>query len=291
MNEVRHRRVGFTLIELLVVISIMGLMISLLIPTVSMAMQAARRNMTAGIIRQIEAGLNTYRDDFGGFPPSRPDRGETDLKVKANIGPMPTGAANLVYYLRGPSGNGWGTGAGGRLPGDTGSSVSAARGSRSFGPYYRVETDALKWGSVPGVSDPVPLGFLDAFKPAGVILYFRYDPHPDMDATGIKPYPAYQLADNNTMSPAMGTTRYDGTDVGDPEALVNFGDQAKLDELVRVSRPSISYYVYKYYREDYVLVSPGADGRYGYTTTDKDGNVKADSKSQATDTYDDVSDF
>jgi len=257
--KARKRTVGFTLIELLVVMAIIGLLVALLVPTVSRAMEAVRKAMTSRIIKEISVGLENYRSDFGEYPPSRP-YASGDSKSGAMPSGIPSGAANLAYYLRGPAGRGWGIGAGGWMPSDPPTATQQASfPSRTYGPYYQTSEDYL---SAPVMVSSMPVAYLlDAFKPVGRILYWRYDPTP---ATGTFGKLYYDVTDNGTST----------------NAKSNYADQARFDEIIITTPPGTSSDgSILYVRYDYLLVSPGVDGRYGYVTTDSTGNIVPASRS------------
>ena len=63
------RRSGFTLVELLVVIAIIAMLVTLLLPAVQAAREAARRTQCVNNIRNLALGLHNYHSAQSVFPP------------------------------------------------------------------------------------------------------------------------------------------------------------------------------------------------------------------------------
>lgn len=67
----RRRPAGFTLVELLIVIVVIGILIGLLLPAIMGGVRTAKDAQVSGEINTLAQALQSFKNKYGDFPPSR----------------------------------------------------------------------------------------------------------------------------------------------------------------------------------------------------------------------------
>lgn len=94
-----RRRSGFTLIELLVVIAIIGVLVSLLLPAVQQAREAARKTQCRNNLKQIGLAFHNYHDSHSILPNSEVGGTGTLARASAFVAILPNLDQGPIYNL------------------------------------------------------------------------------------------------------------------------------------------------------------------------------------------------
>jgi len=146
---------GFTLVELLVVIGIIGILLSILVPTVNVAIVHSKNTSMRATLHAIAMGLDQFRNDFGSYPESDPTvlfaidsslpyRG-THLTQHTSF--LNTGAHLLAEAMVGEDNLGYNSNHGYYINNDGIPSDHSGNPVKRWGPYVSVEN--MKIGTMP----------------------------------------------------------------------------------------------------------------------------------------------
>src|SRR5438309_9970 len=103
----RPKRVGFTLIELLVVIAIIAVLVSMLLPAVQQAREAARRTQCRNNLKQMGLAMHNYEGTYKRFPSSGESTDETQSPTIRRFFPVSFNVAILPLIDQMSIANGW----------------------------------------------------------------------------------------------------------------------------------------------------------------------------------------
>lgn len=128
-------RPGFSLIELLVVISIIGSLVSLLLPAVQAAREAARNAQCQSNLHQIGIAVHLFADSHRGWMPPHVGEGDmTDKRQSAMYALLPFCENAEVIF---------------RCPSDVGSQEDRTPLWETFGSSYKLEGRSLSRPALP----------------------------------------------------------------------------------------------------------------------------------------------
>ncbi len=69
VNQLRRDRSGFTLVEVLMVVAIIGILVGLIVPAVSMALTGVKKRAIAMECQTLANAIEQYKSKYGDYPP------------------------------------------------------------------------------------------------------------------------------------------------------------------------------------------------------------------------------
>jgi prepilin-type N-terminal cleavage/methylation domain-containing protein/prepilin-type processing-associated H-X9-DG protein len=153
--------VGFTLIELLVVIAIIAILISLLLPAVQQAREAARRSQCQNNLHQIGLAIYNYESAYTRYPTSGESTNET-LAIRQMF-PISMHVAILPYIDETAIADGWNYSLHYTNGTVNSAGVSNAFLSQKNLPKYQCPSNGLTTvdGLNYGITDYMPIAYVD----------------------------------------------------------------------------------------------------------------------------------
>jgi prepilin-type N-terminal cleavage/methylation domain-containing protein/prepilin-type processing-associated H-X9-DG protein len=98
-QQTPRARGGFTLIELLVVIAIIAVLVSLLLPAVQQAREAARRSQCRNNLKQIGLAIHNFESTYGYLPTSLRPPNKNSVRFSALTSLLPNLDQSNIYNL------------------------------------------------------------------------------------------------------------------------------------------------------------------------------------------------
>jgi prepilin-type N-terminal cleavage/methylation domain-containing protein len=281
---VRCRKPAFTLVELLTVLAIVALLISLLIPSLTMVRNTAREAKQKSQLTEIGLALTAFRNDYGDYPPS--DQLSHDTVVADYCGAQKLTEALLGRDLMGFHPKSTWSATDMTLYPLTPPPVNLDQRKK---PYLELGTESAfrlsdLFAPASLAAPPTPLAantfvICDSFgvkkvtispghtaKAGMPVLYYKADTtRKKFDGTGIPPgsQDIYNFNDNFPLIQVADSA--DGTPLGD-HPLATLGGMYLYSPLYKIVDQKIfsaTAKLWPHRPDSYILISAGLDSKYG----------------------------